>query len=183
MSSSSTTVDHDEIRQWAEERGGRPSVVRTGRSKGGVLRLDFQEKEENFDEVSWDEFFEVFEQSQLAFLKQDQTADGEQSRFNKFVKREGEAKAGAKRGSGKAAAGKAAGKTARAKAASGRAETTGSGKKAAGKAASAKAAGGKSAAAKSGKAPAKTAAAGKKPASGKTGAAKATGKRAAKAKG
>lgn len=93
MSSSETTVDHDTIRNWAESRGGRPSVIRTsggkGRKKsGGVLRLDFGPKEENLEETTWDEFFEVFDQSGLAFLFQDKTADGKESRFSRFVKRE-----------------------------------------------------------------------------------------------
>ena len=89
MSEGTTTVDHDEIRAWAEARGGRPSVVRTGKS-GGVLRFDFGEKEESFEEISWDEFFEVFEESGLAFLHQDKTADGSESRFSKFVRRTGD---------------------------------------------------------------------------------------------
>ena len=95
MSSSDTTIDHEVIKAWTEKRGGRPSIVPIGggrgkRQSGGVLRLDFGPKEENFEEVSWDEFFEIFEQSQLAFLFQDKTADGKESRFNKFVHRSGE---------------------------------------------------------------------------------------------
>lgn len=95
MSSSETTTDHDTIRQWVEKRGGRPSVVRTsggtGKGKGrsgGVLRFDFGEKEENFEETTWDEFFEVFDQSGLAFLFQDKTKDGKVSRFSRFVRQD-----------------------------------------------------------------------------------------------
>jgi hypothetical protein len=86
MSESKTTTDHDEIREWAESREGRPSVIRTD-GKGGVLRLDFGEKEEEFEEIEWDEFFKIFEESKLAFLYQDETKDGDTSRFNKFVSR------------------------------------------------------------------------------------------------
>ena len=86
MSESKTTTDHDEIREWAESREGRPSVIRT-EGKGGVLRLDFGEKEEEFEEIEWDEFFKIFEDSKLAFLYQDETKDGDTSRFNKFVSR------------------------------------------------------------------------------------------------
>ncbi len=88
MSQATTTTDHDEIRRWAEERGGRPSVVRTGQGPGGILRFDFGEQEESLEEISWDEFFETFDESNLAFLYQEQTSDGEESRFNKFVSRE-----------------------------------------------------------------------------------------------
>lgn len=92
MSASSKTVDHDEIRKWAEARGGRPSIVRTGGAKGknksgGVLRIDFGPKEEKFEEISWEEFFAVFDESHVSFLHQDQTKGGKESRFNKFVER------------------------------------------------------------------------------------------------
>lgn len=87
MSSSHTTTDHDEIRKWVEDREGRPSVIRT-EGKGGVLRIDFGDKEEAFEEIDWEEFFLIFDQNRLAFLYQDKTADGGTSRFNKFVERE-----------------------------------------------------------------------------------------------
>ena len=87
MSQATTTTDHDEIRRWAEERGGRPSVVRTGQGPGGILRFDFGEQEESLEEISWDEFFEIFDENNLAFLYQDRTADGGESRFSKFVDR------------------------------------------------------------------------------------------------
>lgn len=92
--SSKTTTDHDEIRTWAESRGGRPVKVETkgGKGKedhGGVLRIDFAEKDENFTDIEWDEFFEIFEESNLALILQEQTADGKESRFNKFIAREG----------------------------------------------------------------------------------------------
>jgi hypothetical protein len=82
MSSASTTTDHNEIRHWVEEHGGRPSMVKT-EGEGGILRIDFGEPEEALQEVSWDEFFEVFDDNKLAFLYQD---EGD-SRFNKFVSR------------------------------------------------------------------------------------------------
>ncbi|MFP3547026.1 hypothetical protein SB748_26760 [Rhizobium sp. SIMBA_035] len=87
MSSSDTTIDHGTIQRWAEARDGRPSVIRTG-GKGGVLRIDFGEKDADFEEVSWEEFFTIFEESKLSFLYQDKTKDGKTSRFNKFVERE-----------------------------------------------------------------------------------------------
>jgi hypothetical protein len=86
MSSSKTTTNHDEIRKWAEERDGRPAVIRT-KGKGGVLRIDFGEPEEEFDEIDWDEFFKIFDQNKLAFLYQEKTQNSGTSRFNKFVER------------------------------------------------------------------------------------------------
>lgn len=86
MTASNTTTDHQQIRKWAEARDGHPAVVRT-KGKGGILRIDFGEPEENLEEVSWDEFFRIFDENDLDFLYQDKTSDGGVSRFNKFVQR------------------------------------------------------------------------------------------------
>ena len=89
MSDSKTTTNHDEIRRWVEERGGRPAAVRDtgGDGDAGILRIDFGDQDEGLEEISWDEFFDAFEENDLAFLHQDETEDGSQSRFNKFVSR------------------------------------------------------------------------------------------------
>ena len=87
MASSMTTTDHEQIRQWAEARGGHPALIRTG-GEGGILRIDFGEPEEELEEVSWDEFFEVFDENNLAFLYQDESMGGRESRFNKFIDRD-----------------------------------------------------------------------------------------------
>ena len=87
MSEAQKTTDHEEIRRWVEERGGRPARVR-GSGKGGILRIDFGEPEESLEEISWDEFFKIFDENNLAFLYQDKTSDGKPSRFNKFVERD-----------------------------------------------------------------------------------------------
>ena len=90
-SDSKTTTDHDTIKKWAEERGGRPASV-SGSGDGdepGVLRIDFEDgNEDRLDEISWDDFFEKFEESKLALLYQEETAGGDQSRFAKFVRRD-----------------------------------------------------------------------------------------------
>jgi hypothetical protein len=88
MSKATTTIEHKVIRRWAEERGGRPARVRTTAGEGGLLRIDFQEPEEEFEALSWGSFFEIFEKNRLAFLYQVKTSDGGTSRFNKFVERE-----------------------------------------------------------------------------------------------
>ena len=90
MSSSKTTIDHNEIKAWAEERGGVPAKIKaTGKDDNdGVLRIHFPEKSDNddrFEEIPWEDFFENFDKSKLAFLYQDQKADGEESTFHKFV--------------------------------------------------------------------------------------------------
>jgi hypothetical protein len=88
MSSAQKTTDHDEIRKWVEARKGRPSIVgsteENGR-KGGLLRIDFGDKDEELEEIEWEEFFGIFDENELVFLHQDKTSDGKTSRFNKFV--------------------------------------------------------------------------------------------------
>ena len=89
MSDAKTTHDHAAIKAWTEERKGRPSRVAQegGDEHSGILRIDFQEPDDKLEEISWEEFFEIFDNSKLEFLHQDKTAAGKISRFNKFVSR------------------------------------------------------------------------------------------------
>jgi hypothetical protein len=85
-------TDHEEIRQWAEERGGTPSCVRGTGGKGdiGMLRLDFPgySGEDTLEPISWDDWFEKFEERKLALIVQAQTGKGRKSNFNKLISRE-----------------------------------------------------------------------------------------------
>jgi hypothetical protein len=91
MSSANVTTDHEEIRAWVEERGGFPArVKRTGGDDDpGILRIDFPgfSGEGTLERIDWDTWLEAFDADGLAFLHQDVTADGKQSRFNKLVSR------------------------------------------------------------------------------------------------
>lgn len=91
MSEAKTTTDHKKIQKWVEERGGRPARVKGTEDKdgGGLLRIDFPgySGKDSLEEISWEEFFEEFDQSKLAFLHQDKTEDGKKSRFSKLVNR------------------------------------------------------------------------------------------------
>jgi hypothetical protein len=98
MAGAKITTDHDEIRNWAEERGGRPATVRSthgqGHGKGGtgIIRIEFPDapnsKHDSLEEISWEEFFEKFDESDLALVYQEETAGGEKSNFNKLIGRE-----------------------------------------------------------------------------------------------
>lgn len=90
MSDAVTTTDHEEIREWIEERDGYPAKVNDTGSWDdvGVLRVAFRDKGDELDALKWDAFFEVFEANDLAFLYQETTADGATSRFCKFVSQE-----------------------------------------------------------------------------------------------
>lgn len=86
MASAKATIDHDEIRNWVEKHGGCPAhVKRTGdKNDPGILRIDFPgfSGQQSLERISWDRFFEWFDENELALLYQDD------SRFNKFVSRD-----------------------------------------------------------------------------------------------
>ncbi len=130
MALAKTTQDHDEIRRWAEERGGKPGAVKST-EKGddpGILRLFFPKaphhNDDAIEEISWEEFFEKFDESGLELTYQEETADGQKSDFNKLTYPDPESTAGkkllrksaGKKGAKKAAGKKSAGKTAAKKA-------------------------------------------------------------------
>ena len=120
------TTDHDIIRKWTEERGGKPATVKATEYLGadsivlcevegetmairqpgfcqlhagdkiglgwqdrhaGILRIDFDPPDQGLERIGWDEFFEKFDEADIAFLHQDRTKDGQLSRFHKFVHR------------------------------------------------------------------------------------------------
>jgi ferritin-like metal-binding protein YciE len=91
--SGNMTTDHDEIRRWAEERGGNPACVQGTGGQGdiGMLRIEFpgkpNAKDAKLQPISWDDFFEKFDERGLALLYQETTARGQKSNFNKLVGR------------------------------------------------------------------------------------------------
>ncbi len=91
-SEATTTTNHDEIRTWVQERGGHPARVKGTESKNsvGLLRIDYPgfSGEDTLEEITWDEFFEAFDEEGLAFLYQDETKDGKESRFSKLISRD-----------------------------------------------------------------------------------------------
>lgn len=90
--SAAPLTDHEQIQQWAEERGGTPSCVRGTGGKGdiGMLRIDFPgySGEDSLEPISWDDWFEKFDERGLALIVQEKTGRGQKSNFNKLVNRE-----------------------------------------------------------------------------------------------
>jgi hypothetical protein len=88
MSSAKTTIDHETIRRWTEERGGHPARVKgtgkTNEKTDGLLRIDFAEPTEGLERITWYDFVQAFEENKLAFLYQDER----DSRFMKLVTRD-----------------------------------------------------------------------------------------------
>jgi hypothetical protein len=89
---SKVTFDHEEIRRWAEQRHASPACIRGtgGEHDIGMIRLDFPgySGEKSLEQITWDEWFEKFDERNLALLYQETTASGEKSNFNKIVSRE-----------------------------------------------------------------------------------------------
>ncbi|NLT67291.1 MAG: hypothetical protein GXX84_11875 [Acidobacteria bacterium] len=84
MAEAKKTTDHDVVRRWVEERGGSPAKV-----KGtGLLRIDFPGYSggDKLEHITWEEFFQKFEENGLAFLYQEDI-EGKTSRFSKLVSR------------------------------------------------------------------------------------------------
>jgi hypothetical protein len=105
MALSKTTQDHKTIRKWAEARGAQPAEVRSTHkgNQSGILRFCFpnarNRNNENLQEISWDEFFEKFDQNGLELIFQEKTAGGARSNFNKLVYPEDEHASGRSRSS------------------------------------------------------------------------------------
>lgn len=89
VAASFTTRDHDVIRTWAEQRGGRPAAAAgtgDGGDGAGVLRIEFRDDSGSLEDVDWDAFFRTFDDSDVDFLYQERTSDGSTSRFHTFVR-------------------------------------------------------------------------------------------------
>lgn len=84
------TTNHDEIKQWIESHGGKPSCVKaTKNQRGCLLRVDFPGYSggDSLEELDWETFFSVFDENDLVFLHGEDKGSKE-SRFNKFVSKE-----------------------------------------------------------------------------------------------
>jgi hypothetical protein len=91
MSEAKTTTDHKQIKQWVEGHGGHPARVKGTDEKGtaGVLVIDYPgySGKQTLETISWEEFFQGFEENKLTFLYQDETKAGDYRRFSKLINR------------------------------------------------------------------------------------------------
>ncbi|QDU82289.1 hypothetical protein Pla110_40440 [Polystyrenella longa] len=89
--STHTTTNPEVIQLWTTDRGGVPAAVEETQKKGdpGILRIHFPEEgsEDTLTEISWDNFFQKFEEAKLAFVYDIRTESGELSRFSKLISR------------------------------------------------------------------------------------------------
>jgi len=86
--SSKTLTDHDKIQRWAEARDATPACVRGtgGAGDPGMIRLDFPgySGSDKLQEISWDAWFETFDERDLVFVFQEHMKAGNPSNFFKF---------------------------------------------------------------------------------------------------
>ena len=88
------TTNHETIRKWAEKKGGKPAAVARTHQGGdvGIVRIMFPDaphsEHQALTEISWEEFFEKFDEADLALLYQEETASGQRSNFNKLIGRD-----------------------------------------------------------------------------------------------
>ena len=100
MPTSKTTKNPEQIRKWAEARNAIPCEVKGTDRDGepGILRFEFPKVRDRNDarlkEISWDEFFEKFDENNLELLFQEKTAGGQLSNFNKLIHPESEKRRG-----------------------------------------------------------------------------------------
>ena len=71
------TTDHALVQSLVEERGGYPGhePQSTGEGDRALLRIGDHDADEDLEEMSWDTFFEVFEEKDLAYVY-DAAGDG-----------------------------------------------------------------------------------------------------------
>lgn len=82
------TTSHDAIRSWIEGRGGSPAVVKgvPGEVSADVLSIRFGDDPE-LEQIGWEEFFDVFDTSNLSFRYTDGKDDHDPRSYN-FVSRD-----------------------------------------------------------------------------------------------
>ena len=89
-----TTGDHDEIRQWAEARGGVPMIIDhpVARADKIGIRIDFpgETHEVLMSETrpaTWGEFFRVFDDQELLLSYDDDPSSNDPTEWYRFEKR------------------------------------------------------------------------------------------------
>lgn len=87
-----TTTDHETIRRWIEERGSTAARViePAGDDPGSLAVVPEGTDDESVEEITWEEFFRIFEEENLAFVYQTARDDPNERWFCRFIDRERE---------------------------------------------------------------------------------------------
>lgn len=87
-----TTTDHETIRRWIEERGSTAARVTesAGDDPGSLAVVPEDTDDDSIEKIAWEEFFEIFEEEDLAFVYQTERDNPNERWFCRFVDRERE---------------------------------------------------------------------------------------------
>jgi hypothetical protein len=77
------TTDRSFVQKWVEDRAGWPALLPARQA----LYIGFSDSDasQGLTRISWDEFFQYFEQQQLAFLYRDEAGGEETTPVFKFL--------------------------------------------------------------------------------------------------
>jgi hypothetical protein len=86
------TTNHSTIEHWVSNREGKPVRLREESKEPGLrpITIFFPKQDRplyNLEEISWNEFFDFFEEKGLSFLYKDNEADGGVSHYFKMKNR------------------------------------------------------------------------------------------------
>lgn len=89
------TFDHDEIKEWAEKRGGIPELIddNTAQNDRIGIRIDIKGKSDDVffskdkfpRRISWEQFFTIFDKNNLTMIYKKETEDGKLDNFYRLV--------------------------------------------------------------------------------------------------
>ena len=79
---SNVIIDHDEIRTWIEEGNGQSGKM----ADTELIAVYFGSPESDITPIEWEEFFEIFDRSNLAFMYEERSS-GDTSSFFEFIDR------------------------------------------------------------------------------------------------
>src|SRR3954471_24896075 len=80
------TIDHGEIRNWIESRGGIPAISVIKDIK--IPIINFAGVSPLATDVTWEEWFRIFDEDHYAFVCKGTRVDGMPSRFCQLIPRD-----------------------------------------------------------------------------------------------
>lgn len=93
-----TSFDHNEIRQWAEKHNGTPQIIDHETAQGDKVGIRINFPGHNDEEllsvdvkphdISWDEFFQIFDERGLALEYTDKIPEYDPNDSYRFLRRE-----------------------------------------------------------------------------------------------
>ncbi|MEM9990571.1 MAG: hypothetical protein AAF738_02340 [Bacteroidota bacterium] len=69
-----STINHEDVKTWASTHNMRPTRIKRFKDESILDRIKMRFPEERYpteEDLSWDTFFEIFDQEQLEFVMED----------------------------------------------------------------------------------------------------------------